>query len=148
MKNFFCGITIFSVLFLLWECAETSDPVLPTPIQAKRLLAGDSSKSWRLSAILNQNYDATCSDLLDLNFLIAKDSILINNSETCIVSGDSLIRKYMITSDTAYVYLKFYRHKDPDTLRRKIIYITDKEFRAEYFNDSLKENVIARYLAL
>jgi hypothetical protein len=149
MKNFLRGIIIFSVLFLLWECAETTDPVLPTAAQSKRLLAGDSVKSWSLFKLNYQGYEATCTDIKEMKFLIANDSIFINtNSQDCILSNASLKAKYNITYDSAYVYLKFYRQNSPDTIRRKIIYITDKEFRTEYYNDSLKQNIVASYLAL
>ena len=157
MKKIFKGILIFLAAFLLYKCTQTTDPVMPTAAQTRRLLTGDVSKKWKISEAKSASGTTiSCVGDLELTFISLKDSMEFTNSvANCLHNKTLDYSKFLVKLKQQDLYLQYYKYqtmedKDPinDTIQRKILYITDKELRTLYYSALLQENVVEIFTAL
>jgi hypothetical protein len=157
MKKIFIVLLIVPVLFLLNHCTETTDPVLPTAAQARRLLTGEVDKKWKLSSIKSvSGSELNCNKSEELNFISAKDSIQFSHAEANCIQNKTLdYSKFLVKIKQQELYLQYYKYQTAedqnliaDTIQRKILYITDKILRTNYHSDLLNDDVIEEFTAL
>jgi hypothetical protein len=157
MKKIFPGLPILCCLFLLYNCAETTDPVLPTATQTRRLLTGNLDKKWKVMGIKSlSGTNVDCNKNQELNFISLKDSVEFTNSEANCLEGKTLdYAKFLVKIKQQDLYLQYYKVKNVedkdlvnDTIQRKILYITDKILRTQYYSSILNEDVIEEFTAL